>query len=405
MGNESILRETRKKYGITQEKLGGPTIKRYVINKIENGKQELNRKQALILASRFNEILREIGIDDEITAEQLLGIKNTETSNMLQRLKLDKNNGSLEDINNAINKLNNDEATKLILDSIDILKLEFSINAVEIRDFCDKLIALNIDDYTKLIAYNYLIAACHSLSDFKEAIIFSKFIEDKVEASDNDNIKSTFYNNVADCFFKNGDYKKCIKYMDKANKYNDKYKKLNSLIVKADIKAIENDFDKAEKDYYGIIEKSKKLNSHKNVANCFSNIADIHRKKHNMEMAQKCINTAIEEVKNNEVSLVCQLNVYFNYLLIGIELDELSIVNEYSKMAIELAIKINNKEKQNRIIWELAQFYKKHKSENEVLELIENYKVILNSDTAVKIGLLFGSKQNIQKILKMCYNI
>lgn len=408
MGNGENLRKVRIDHKITQTELGCKNIERYVINKIEKGKQEMNQKQAMILANRFIEILKIKGLEPlyPINADILLGKKSIMIDELIIQLKNNIDNSS--DIDNALKSMDNDESIKFLKKIINVLIEEISSNGDRVKEYCHKLLNLNIDRETKIITYNNLIKACHSLGQFKEAIVFAKFINDEIENIIDDKVKVSFYSNVAKSFLKEEKYNECLLFIDKGKLYNkDEEEDLIFLTLEADAYSMLREFKNAEKGYLNVINKSNKTGNYNYSINAYSNIADIYRKNCDLEVAKRYINIAIEELGKFEVNTIFKLNVYFNYLLISIVESNIDDIERYSDISLQLAIKTNNTQKQNRIILELVEFYIKNNMEQKINKLIKNiskYNMKLDYEVAVKISLLINNKQKIHDVLKMCYN-
>ncbi|STO31216.1 Uncharacterised protein [Fusobacterium necrogenes] len=105
---EEKLLKLRKKYKITQGELVGEDITRVFLGMIEIGKRSLTEKTAKLLCKNFHKILKEKGINDKISLEELMKSKEQQAIEFLNNMlisEIDISNENLWIIEEALYEL------------------------------------------------------------------------------------------------------------------------------------------------------------------------------------------------------------------------------------------------------------------------------------------------------------
>lgn len=382
----NILKKVRKDLGIKQRELSCEKIKN--ISRFESGEMELSPSSAVILCKKIKGIMKErdLVLDYEITPELLLGKTTFITDELIQQLNksIKTPYEVLERIDSTLTKLDDDNAINLIKNTIIILNNEAYLNAQYISEYCYRLLKYSISDEFKIDIYNYLIKSNFILCQYETIIAICKSIINDVLQYGSIEQKEKFFINMANSYFELRQCDECEKTLRYIRKYKDY--ELQGLTLSAICKTLKNDIEGSRKIYESIINLSRKSNNICFIINSYSNLADIY-KDIDIDASSAYIKRAIELI-SEDVDKQFIFNVYYNYLLININLNDIAISEELFKLTFDLANELKNKGYQNKTVKSIISLYRQNNQHAKIYNIIKylknNCNYMVDSDIIIE---------------------
>lgn len=386
------LRKIRKDIKARQKDLECLGIKN--ISELETGVKRITETVAPLLVSRINSIIEEKKLDIGyiVTEKILLGEVNIITDDILKRLREEVkkyiSETTIKDIDGNIKGLNNDEAISFLLDVLSILCEDTFLNAKLIKKYSLKLLNLDLNVEIKAKAYVYKIVGHYSMEEFEEIVDLSQAIDECIDLCNDERTKVAYYSNVAMAYYKENLSEESMGFYKKLKVLGENKDEFFYLTLQADLLASNNKFNKAETMYFSILNKAQKKCNNGYIVNCYSNLADLYRRRNLLEESREFIQYALNKI-NSSVSDVFKFNVYFNAFLIY--KDTLSKQEEFVYKAIPLGTKLNNIEQIKFLIDYMINKYIEVGASEKIYELLD-----LVGDTEIKAPL-------VKKILKSTF--
>lgn len=342
--------------------------------------------------------------DYEITTDLLLGHTAFITLELTKKLKDCKDNKGeiLKEIDDTITGLNNEEAIKLLHQTIDVLikDKEKYIYVESIQNYCLALLQLDPDKITLVDAYNNLIAAYCLNNDYKSVISLYKMIEVQVLSIKDIYRQSCFYGNVASAYYYLGMYTQCEYILKKISRFESLDKEIFFMTIDAACKVSNNRHKEAEKIYKSILNKCQYTDNKDYKINTYASLSDTYLNLNNIELAIENINIAVDLIDNTVSSKVCY-NVYLNLLLLYIIKNDKSKIEEAFKLAFNESLKLNNSSYPKRILTEMINYYVNNKCLDDLFELSKYVETIQEDSISMNLIRIISKNESLYNILNV----
>lgn len=362
-------------------------------SRLETGILEISPSTACILADHINKIIEERNIDTKIraTPDLIRGKTNLITSEVLRKISEGEGDTKelLDIIDDKLKEINNEESIKLLDDTIQSLKNRLYENALFIREYCEKLLSLNISKTKTILVYVELIRVYYILEQYNEMIALRRIIEKDIDLIEDLGVRNKFWGNVSKAYFSLNDLKEAERCTNRINLKDDVSNddlKLFVPTLKAICRFQEENFVQAEKAFDIVIERAIKVRDVKYIINSYINKAQIYIKmgeldpinnENNLKIANEHIEKA-DEFKRGFNDKLVELNCNYINLDIKANLGDVKSVEKLFNSTMTLAIKLNNKNKQNGIINKIVDMYFKMGLNNKIYPLLLEIKSKFN---------------------------
>lgn len=365
-------------------------------SRLETGHLEIAPNTARILADHINKIIEERKIDTNIkaTPELIRGKINLITSEVLR--KIQDGEGDTRELLNIIDdrlkELDNEESIILLDDTIQALKSKLYENASFIRDYCEKLLSLNISKTKAILVYIELVRVCYLLEQYNDIKFFRIIIEKDIDVVEELSVRNAFWGNASRAYFALSDLKEAERCTNRINLKDDVINddlKLFVPTLQAICRVKEENLVQAEKAFNIVLERALKVRDITYIINSYINIAQIYIKRgeldpinneKNLSIANEYIEKA-DEFKRGFNDKFLELNCNYINLDIKSKLGYIELAEELFSSTMALAVKLNNKNKQNESINKMVDMYFKLGLNNKIYPLILDCKNKFNTDT------------------------
>lgn len=378
------VRKVRNDLGLTQKELQCKYLSKNVISNIESGRAVLDYKRAIKFEQRFNEIISGRNITNlgyAVTPELLLGIEKINVDGFISEIK-NKNmvtNEDLKKINEYLTKVTKNDAIELILITVEILKKDIFKNINIIDDLIFRLINLNISKDILIEVYMDIIRICYITHYHKLVIKFSKVIESDVEILNNNDLKISFYYNLANAYFELGEVNESLELVNKLKNFNISKYELYIFTLEANIYFIKNELNTCEKINKKIFRQSEKNRDYNFMANSCSNLSELYLKKKMIKKSQNYMKKAIKYIDYAEDYY--KYNVYYNNLVLNITFGNSTTILDSFTDAYMVANRLNDNEKEMKILELIFNYYKNRQDKKSIVEILE---IIRNNNGEIK---------------------
>lgn len=400
----SILKKIRKDLGLKQKDLTCDGIKN--ISRLESGEMEISPTNALVLCEkiRYEMKVRGLHLDYDVTVDLILGKTNIITDELIQKLKYDNDTeGVLKEIHATSYKLNSDDAVNLLKNTIEILNEDIYPNAKHISEFCYTLLKFDLSEEKKIATYNNLIRSQYVLRQFESIVAIGKSLLREVLNLGDCEAKEKFLGNLALTYYELKNCEECEKTLSLLRSYSKPEKELYFSTIRATCKTIQNKKDEAEELYNSILKRSIQFRNIDYIANSYSNLADIYKDK-DINKSKELIEKSLQLV-NIVGDLKFAYHIRLNNLLINIEENNFKLCKCIFHDTMKSALALKNKCFVNRVIESMINLYIKNNCfielEEFILNLKQEFKIILDSDLLVKILDEINDMEQIYKFVKI----
>lgn len=313
------LKKVRKEVGLSQKDLECDGIDRHIISRIERGQQEITTEYAIKIANKINLEMkkRNIKLKYEVTATLFLGIKENSIDRLVSNLK-ENTKYAIHEIDDFLSNCTDELGEKLINRIYEeVLKKEMYRYKREILKYSSKLFEF-VKCKKKITEAHIRLINATMLEDdsgkYKRIMDRSESIWYDLECCDEIE-QAKFYHNVSiACRYAN-EYDKGLELIEKSKKIKNNPYEIKMLNNEAVIYTKQEKYKKAINVYKKILQKS---NSEDDIANSYSNLADIYNTIGEIDLAMKYICKAFELI--DKVNNHYRYNL--NYVRLQIEMNQ-----------------------------------------------------------------------------------
>lgn len=397
------LKKIREDIGVTQKMLKGKGLDN--ISRLERGEMTLTYATAAILKDKLIEVAKEKNpnLGYEITVDLLLNKTEFVTLELIKRLKdnRESTDNILMEIDEKIESLDINNNIKLLTETIQVLaerkdKCKYS---KKIKDYCYKLIKLNISRDSVVVAHLNLIKAHYNLSEYESVIAVYKIVEQMVIET---YFKEQLLGITALAHFELEQYIQCEDMLNKIDNYSSAERELFYLTKKASCNILTGKLEVAENIYCKVLDKSIEINNNNYLLNTYSNLIDIYLSLDNINKATELLNKAEKIfylVKDKQILF----NASLSWLIFEIRCNNKDKVKEVFNNTYRLATEMSNSRLKIKALNQIIQFYKEHdlKSEiyNLIMQLTKEYNSKLDSEVILGAIRFLNDSSQIRDIL------
>lgn len=390
-------------------------------SRLETGISEISPSTACVLSDHINLLIKERKIKTKIkvTPELIRGKTSLITSEVLT--KIAEGDPEIKEllsiIEEKLKESDNNESVKLIDDTIKALSIKLHENSIYIKEYCEKMLTLDISKKKTILVYCDLVRVYYLLDQFDDMILLRRVIEKDIDLIDDISVKNAFWVNVSRAYFALNDLKEAERCTNRINLkdepvLNDDLK-LYVPTLQAICKFKEENYDQAEKMFNLVLERALKSRSLKYIINSYINIAQIYieryeadpiKNENNLKIANEYIEKA-DEFKRGFNDKLAELNCNYINLDIKSKLGYVDLAEELFNSTITLAVKLNNKNKQNEAIVKMVDMYFKMTLNEKIYPLIldskTKFSVQASPETLIKAAKKTNNNSESIKIINL----
>lgn len=380
------VKRIRKILGVTQSKLGGTLVTRFMISQIETGRVKLAPYTATKLSKRINEIADKKKINLIIDSSFLL--ESTEMQairileNNLRELRIlkmsDKHlefNDKIIEVEKKLEKIDLYDKFKLYELAADFYFEKYDFEEAEVCLLkCFKMAARNRDEKVIIELIEKLIRIYGYMGKYKAVISLVSYVNkliSKQNVMEVDIIKNTYFNQAL-ALKKLGENDKCIELLNKIrmNFIIDKKKVLDMDMLEANCYMKLQDYKKVEQIYLRTLNKAIDTDYNLIVALSYANLAELYFKMKNINLAEDYIERAvgIKDIGNDDI--IAQI-YYGKFKIYASKAKNIEAVRESFKDTIHKLNISKNKDLLTKVINEMCDYCIQERSYNDVLKILE----------------------------------
>lgn len=397
------LKYIRQKYNIKQKELDCEYLNKKVYSYIETRRRELSEKTLEKILKRFNEVLKEKNINQELTRKEVEISVEKQVAEYIEMSIENNQTEALEELEQLLEKYPSNKGRGLVYKSFGDIENKNKNYSEAIKNY---ILANNyfviISDYNNLSETLYQLTRCYYFLGLKEELknIYKSFNRyfDRLEK------KEYIFYNIALGFYQCKEYQNALELLENINFFLNDEIEFKIFLLKNICLENLGDFHKSERKYIEYLEKET---NEKNKKLLLTNLIENYRK-------QKEFN----KIKNYMVNYIKILNLFLEeenqnaYWLLGRlfrDLDENISAKLYYLRGILIGVNIGKEyfDSENYYIM-LEEYIEICETYDEVIEVEKIYnetiKVIFNLRTRfvfVKKYLELDKVEDVKRIISI----
>lgn len=394
------VKRARKRVGLTQSGVAGGEVTRETISQVERGIiKTLTLKTAEIIVKNINKAAKDKGLDYRITVKKLLRNEEDIIEDLLdehlKELKVSIMSNS-EDVKNKIKEIEilfkdiaDDKKEKIYENAIDYFFDNYEYEDAKTYILKCYAIAFRKNENEKLIESIYKLISIYTKQyDYKQVIKFMEHAEYIAEVNNlkNHEFMRKIYFHAAMAFRKNGEYKKCIYLLEKIKTMFtlDKKEILDIDTVLGRCYEKIKEYKKSENKFLNILSLSIDTEYVLMVALAYTNLAYVHFKQDNSELAIKYIDKA-KKIKIEDYNKVAEI-YYRAFQIYSSYCKNFNDVEEMFLDAIHKSNIVKNNKLKEKVIIKMMKYCIRNVNEGKLLSLLSRFEQEINlSKDATKI--------------------
>lgn len=387
------IKKSRKKVGLTQKGVAGGEIKRETISLIETGNtKKITKKTIAIIVKNINKAAEENDMDYRITEEELL----KEESDIIEELiedqlkelkvllmsKSSEIRTKLNEIETMFKDVPEEKKEKIYENVIDYFLDNRELEEAKTYILKCYAIASKKNENEKLIKTIYkLISIYTKRYDYKQVIKLMEHAERIAEFSNlkKDDYMKKIYFHSAMAFRKNGEYKECIYLLEKIKTIfsltNNEILDTETVLGRCYEKIKE--YKKAENIFLNILNLSIDTEYILMVALAYTNLAYVHFKQMNQDLAKEYIDKA-RKINIKDFDKMAEI-YYRAFEIYSFDSKNFSEVEEMFYDAIHKATIVKNEKLEIKIINMMIEYCIREVKEDEILKILASYESEIDS--------------------------
>lgn len=365
--------------GMTQSDLACKGLCRSYIAMMEVGKAELNAWAATIMAKRFNLVAKKQQLKIKITPELLMGRKENEIDRLVNNLKLETKFAKHE-INEFLEECT-DELGETLIDRIyeEVFKHDFRKYRDDICTYFDKGFKY-VKDTKKVTEMRVKLIRAKLFSDnpnkYIDIINIYNVVGNDIDECD-DEIKASYYNNVASAYYNLKDYDNASNVIQKAKRIKNNPYRLKTLTIEANICVEQSKYKRAINIYKEIISISDDVNER---ANAYVNIAYAYNMMNKNDLADRYLSKAFEFI--DSVNEHYRFNLY--NVRLQIEIKQQLNIEETTMNALLSAKTLKSREKTKEVLLSNVEYNRgDYFNVSRILKMLTQTKAEIDAKTFI----------------------